>query len=165
MTENDIIVREAKGNEAPEIHDVLTEAFTQYQEDYTKEAYIITVVSTEETKRRLDDTDKIVLVALRQDKIIGTATVDISANTYYLQSMAVRPGVQQKGIGMMMLKKIEEYARGKGVAKMTLECYEPLTKAIGLYKKFGFKRTGKSRSYHGIVIFEMEKELLINNDK
>jgi len=34
-----------------------------------------------------------------------------------------------------------------------------LTKAIALYERFGFRRTGERKLYHGIVVFEMAKAI------
>ncbi len=73
--------------------------------------------------------------------------------------MAVKPKYQGKGIGMKILKEIDKIARKKEYKTMSLECFYPLKKAISLYKKCGFKRTGKTRDYYGIKIFEMLKEV------
>ena len=157
--ENDITVRAAREEDIGEIHNVLVQAFAPYRKDYTDSAYEKTVVPMNEIAERLGDPDKMVFVAQLGGRIVGTAAVDIVSGNCYIQSMAVRPHVQHKGIGMIILEEIEKYARHRGVGVLLLECYELLTKAIRLYEKFGFARTGKTRSYHGITIFEMEKGL------
>jgi GNAT superfamily N-acetyltransferase len=154
-----VIVRDADERDIHEIHDVLANAFRQYHKDYTDGAYNITVVSVEELGKRLRDPEKVVFVAQMHDSIVGTITIDMSGGCFYVQSMAVSPFVQKKGIGILLLQRAEEYAVGKGIKKMLLECYEPLVKAIRLYEKFGFRRTGKSRPYSGITVFEMAKDL------
>ena len=154
---NDITVRTARREDIEEIHDILAQAFAPYRDDYTEEAYNTTVVSVNDIIQRLDDSGKMVFVVEFQEKIVGTAAVEITSANCYIQSMAVRPNVQRKGIGMVILMEIEKYARERGVKMLSLECYEPLTKAIELYEKFGFVRTGGSRAYHGITIFEMVK--------
>jgi ribosomal-protein-alanine N-acetyltransferase len=98
-------------------------------------------------------------VARFQEKIVGTAAIKVSSDNFYLQSMAVHPGVQRKGIGMIILEAIEKHAKEMGFAELSLECYEPLTKAIKIYEKFGFRRTGRRRPYYGITIFEMKKSI------
>lgn len=157
--DRDVVVRTAEKRDIREIHDILARAFTPYCEDYTDEAYGTTVVPVHEIDRRLGDANKVVFVAEFQGKIVGTVAVDILPGSWYIQSMAVRPDVQRKGIGMVLIEEIEKCAREKGVGILSLECYEPLAKAIHLYEKCGFVRTGRSRAYHGITIFEMQKEL------
>jgi ribosomal protein S18 acetylase RimI-like enzyme len=155
--ESDITVRAARREDIEEIHNILAQAFALYRKDYTGSAYNKTVVQVNEIARKLDDSSKMVFVVEFQEKIVGTAAVDVSQGSFYIQSMAVRPDVQRRGIGIVILKEIEKYARERGITILSLECYEPLTKAIELYEKFGFVRTGRSRAYHGITIFEMAK--------
>lgn len=154
-----IIIRKAEAKDIEAIHNILTDAFTPYHKDYSEKAYRITVSSTDVFRERLKDPDKRVFVAQVKDEIVGTATIDISKNSIYLQNMAVRSRIQRRGIGIAILETIERYAQEHGIKKIILECYEPLAKAIKLYRKFGFKRTGKTRSYYGISIFEMKKVL------
>jgi len=58
-----------------------------------------------------------------------------------------------------MLEKAEGIALDKHCISLSLETSAPLINAISLYEKFGFERTGKSRDYYGVAIFEMRKNL------
>lgn len=157
---DDIEIRKAKNSDIQAIYEVLSEAFEPYKQDYTEEAYYATVISLDEIEKRLKKERTEVLVAEYSNKIIGTATITLHKNNdLYIRSMAVRPHIQKKGIGSLILDEIDLRARQKNCTRVSLECYEPLTKAITLYEKCGFRRTGKKRSYHGITIFEMKKEL------
>jgi ribosomal protein S18 acetylase RimI-like enzyme len=73
--------------------------------------------------------------------------------------MAIRSDYQRRGIGNYILKEIVRIGRKKQARFMSLECFEPLTQAINMYQKFGFKKTGKKRDLHGSEIFEMTKPL------
>jgi GNAT superfamily N-acetyltransferase len=159
MADSDVIVRVAESEDIREVHTVLTEAFAPYREHYTEKAYNVTVVSMKEMEDRLNDPNRLILVAQFQEKIVGTAAIKVSSDNFYLQSMAVRPGLQREGIGMLILEAIEKHAKEVGVTELSLECYEPLTKAIRIYEKFGFRRTGRRRQYYGITIFEMKKNI------
>jgi ribosomal protein S18 acetylase RimI-like enzyme len=159
MADSDVTVRAAESKDIREIHSILAEAFAPYRKRYTEKAYNVTVVSKKEIENRLNDQNALILVAQLHKDIVGTAAIKMYSDNLYLQSMAVRPGVQRKGIGMLILGEIEKRARETGVDELSLECYEPLTKAIRVYEKFGFRKTGRRRPYYGITIFEMKKNI------
>jgi len=120
----------------------------------------MTVIRHTEIERRIRNDKKEILAAICNNEIVGTATIKMEdENNIYIQSMAVKPKYQGKGIGMKILKEIDKIARKKEYKTMSLECFYPLKKAISLYKKCGFKRTGKTRDYYGVKIFEMLKEV------
>ena len=120
----------------------------------------MTVIRHTEIERRIRNDKKEILAAICNNEIVGTATIKMEdENNIYIQSMAVKPKYQGKGIGMKILKEIDKIARKKEYKTMSLECFYPLKKAISLYKKCGFKRTGKTRDYYGIKIFEMLREV------
>ena len=157
---DDIIIRSAVLHEADMIHKILVDAFSPYKEYYTRQAYNITVCSPEEIGRRIADKTTDVLVALRDGQIAGTAALHYEElGRLYLSSMAVDPATQGKGVGYYLLKAVEERARDKGCFTISLECCEFLKMAIGLYKRMGYERTGRKRPYHGVEVFEMQKQL------
>ncbi|MFQ6116510.1 MAG: GNAT family N-acetyltransferase, partial [bacterium] len=73
----------------------------------------------------------------------------------HIRSMAVKADYQGKGIGWRILQEINGLAKKKHCQTITLESFEPLTKAVSLYEKFGFRRTGRKKNLYGIRIFEM----------
>lgn len=160
MPHDDILIRDAEEKDIDEIHNVLAEAFAPYRREYTKEAYDATVVSKEEIRKRIKHPDMAILVAESQDVIVGTAVLEMTTDEPYIQSMAVKPSAQRGGVGISILKTIEKCAREMHARALSLECFKPLTEAIHLYERFGFKRTGRKRPYHGITIFEMKKTYL-----
>ena len=157
---DEIAVRDAVEYDVGLIHEILSEAFQPYRDYYTEEAYDVTVCSTREIKRRIDDNRFDVLVAVRKDQIVGTATLQLmEKGISYLSSMAAKPAVQGKGIGYCLLSTIEDRAREKRCSVVSLECCEFLKMAIGLYKRMGYKRTGRKRPYYGVEVFEMQRRL------
>jgi ribosomal-protein-alanine N-acetyltransferase len=152
-------IRLARATEAKEIHQILSEAFEPYRPSYTAEAYSVTVPSPREIEQRIRDPRTDVLVAALHDEVIGTVTVHEKAeNELHAGSMAVNPNFQGQGIGQRLLEEVERLARERSRPTISLESFEPLTKAIALYERYGFERTGKERPYHGITIFEMRKD-------
>jgi ribosomal protein S18 acetylase RimI-like enzyme len=142
-------IRDAFPEDAAAIHEVLSNAFLPYRKYYTDDAYNITVCSLDEIKRRVQDAAFDVLVAIAEDRIVGTAALSIKEpGVLYLGSMAVMPDVQGSGIGFVLLEEVEHRAREKGCTIISLECYEPLKTAIALYKRVGYTRTGRSRPHY-----------------
>ena len=151
-------IRTAQPGDARETHQILSEAFEPYRPCYSAEAYEVTVPSPREIEERISDPGTDVLVAVHDDEIVGTVTIHVEAEgELRVGSMAVKPTFQGQGIGCELPGEIERLAREKSCPMISLESFEPLTKAITLYERFGFERTGKERPYHGITIFEMRK--------
>jgi len=150
-------MRIATFDDARAIHEIIAEAFEPYKKYYTKEAYNATVVSIAKIEKRLRKRE--VLVATHDNKIVGTASIRIEGKNIHISSMAVKPDYQGKGVGLQILREINELAIRKKCKTISLECFYPLRKAIKLYEKFGFKKTGKIRNYYGIKIFGMLKEI------
>ena len=151
-------IRTAQRDDAVEIHYILSLAFEPYRPFYTAEAYAVTVPPPREIEQRMLDPTTDVLVAVLHDEVIGTITVNMEAeDELHAGSMAVNPTFQGRRIGLRLLLEVERLARERSYSTISLESFEPLTRAIALYERFGFQRTGKERPYHGITIFEMRK--------
>ncbi len=158
--ERDVEIRKAHYNEIQEICSILSKSFEPYNQYYTEKAYEATVISPHEIEKRVNDEQTDVLVVIYKNKVVGTVSIIMQEKEkLHLRSMAVKPSYQRKGIGSYILEEINRLAREKQVKIISLECFEPLTKAINLYEKFGFRKTGRKRDYNGIRIFEMIKEV------
>ena len=153
-------IRDARASDANIIHGILADAFLPYKDKYTEEAYENTVCPPHEIAERIDDALFDVLVAQLEDEIIGTVTLNQrSRESAYLSSMAVKPTAQGKAVGCLLLIEAERRARNRKCIFVSLECCEFLKMAIGLYRRMGYKRTGTSRPYYGVEVFEMKKRL------
>lgn len=64
---------------------------------------------------------------------------DIENNTAYLTQLAVKPEIQNKGIGKTLLFVSMEFSRRRGMKVIKLEVINDNIKAISFYKKNGFK--------------------------
>ncbi|HEC77396.1 MAG TPA: GNAT family N-acetyltransferase [Thermoplasmatales archaeon] len=153
-------IRKANIGDVEAIYKTIFEAFEPYKKHFTRDAYEMTVISHTEIKKRILDDKREILVAICDNEIVGSVTIGIKdQSNIYIQSMAVRPKYQGKGIGLRILEEIDKIAQKKKCKKILLECFYPLKKAILLYEKCGFERTKKIRDYYGIRIFEMLKEV------
>jgi ribosomal protein S18 acetylase RimI-like enzyme len=155
----EVEVRTASVHDAQAVHDVLRDSFEPFREQYTEEAYNITIMTPAHIRERMDDEGYDVLVAYLNGKLVGTAILQYRVGDVYLHSMAVKPAAQGRGVGRKLLVVTEERARQKNCKTITLECFEPLKRAVFFYEKAKFQTTGKKRRYYGIETFEMTKEL------
>ena len=75
-----------------------------------------------------------------------------------IRYMAVRTGMQGKGIGLMLLNEAESYAMKNGIQQIILQSRE---NAVGFYERLGFNLVEKSFLLFGeIQHFLMEKALI-----
>ena len=155
-----VSIERAKEENAQQIHNVLSNAFSPYFQYYTYEAYQATVVSPQIVKKRIRDKNTIVLIANYNDKIIGTASFQKKSGYIYIFSMAVDPAFQNNGIGHFLLEEIIKHSRCEKIKKISIKSSHPLKDAVYFYKSNGFKKTGKTNDYHGIEVFEMIKEIV-----
>jgi ribosomal-protein-alanine N-acetyltransferase len=155
-----IIIERAKGKNAHQIHNILSNAFSPYIKYYTNEAYQSTVASPQVLKRRIRNRKTTVLVVIYNNKIIGTASFQKRSEFIYLYSMAVDPAFQNNGVGKFLLEKIIKFTINKKFKKISIDSYYPLKNAIRFYESNGFKKTGETKNYHGIEVFEMIKEIV-----
>lgn len=156
-----IKIRKAKQNEIEDICRIFREAFEPYRKYYTKQAFIHAILlSHQELKDRLNDPNKSILVAIYKNIIIGTISITFKDKYAYLQNMAVKPNYQGFCIGRLLMEEVEKIVKEKGFCTIILEWFKPLKKAQFLYKKFGFKMTGKKIYFNGVVFFEMKKIII-----
>jgi GNAT superfamily N-acetyltransferase len=160
LDSNVVILRYACPDDVVRICEVLAEAFRPFRDAYTQHAYDATVVNEDEIAERIADPRIDVIVALAGPFIVGTVTLEPKGtDRLYIRSMAIRPDYQGRRIGAFMLEAAEQKARASGFNNLCLECYEALDAAMTLYERSGFRRTGKTRDYGGITVFEMVKTL------
>jgi len=74
----------------------------------------------------------------------GNFTPDIGDDEFYISALAVDEMHRRKGIGSLLLGHSLERARGQRCRNVVLEVEGGNGPAIGLYRKFGFRFTGRS---------------------
>ena len=151
-------IRKANYKDIQEIYTILCESFNPYKRYYTDEAFTVTVVPPHDIMKRIIGTQSDILVAIFENKIIGTATIELQETwDLHIRSVAVKPEYQRQGVGYLILEEISRIAKRKNARTLSLTCFRPLIEAFNLYRKFGFLETGKTKDLLGIEIFEMKK--------
>jgi len=83
-------------------------------------------------------------------------------NSYYICGMAVFPEYRGHGIGTRLLALAEEKARKLGIRKMSLVVFEQNIGACRLYRRKGYRETGRERIYpHPLIHYTGDALLMV----
>jgi ribosomal protein S18 acetylase RimI-like enzyme len=91
------------------------------------------------SKWRLEGT----LVAVAGGEIVGSLNVDLSRFGFGEIAMAVAREWRGRGVGSALLAAAVEWARERGLHKLSLDVFPHNAAAIALYRKFGFIEEGR----------------------
>lgn len=107
-----------------------------------------------ELEREKED---ILIGAFEEDQMLGCCLLTkVAPDTVKLRQMAVKAGLQGKGIGRVLTQFAENIARDRGIKKVVMHARKT---AVGFYEKLGYKVIGEEFKEITIPHFEMEKEL------
>lgn len=153
-----IFMRLAEPGDAAIIARLLEDSFAEYRELYTTAGYRATAIPEEQVIDRIREGP--VWIALLNETIVATVSVVPKGNSLYVRGMAVKPSARGHHIGELLLTRIEQFAISEGFQRMFLSTTPFLERAIRLYERFGFKRTGEGpHELHGTPLFTMQKLL------
>jgi ribosomal-protein-alanine N-acetyltransferase len=86
-------------------------------------------------------------LARENDVVLGFALARFVADEAELLLLAVRTGVQRRGIGRILIEDFEDAARARGASRVHLEVREG-NHALSLYEQAGFGLVGRRRDYY-----------------
>jgi len=100
----------------------------------------------------LDDERRVTLVAMHQDQVIGSASIEQFPRLRRSHAGSIGMGVavawQGRGIGSRLLAELLEIADNwMNLRRVELTVYTDNQPAIALYRKFGFVEEGTLRDY------------------
>jgi acetyltransferase len=100
---------------------------------------------------RLDERERLLLVAERQDQLVGMAQVVFSgvgnaAHRAEVQRVAVGEAARGAGIGVRLMRALEEEAMRRGVTLLWLTTHDQ-TGACGFYEAIGYTKLGVMPNY------------------
>ena len=90
-----------------------------------------------------------VWVALYEAEMIGVVAISIDDDSWLIDDIAVAPELQGDGIGSWMLQRVEQLARARGIAKLTLNTAKMMTDLLRLYRRHGFYAAREGPPTHG----------------
>lgn len=151
------VIRAAVASDAPSISSVLRTAFAEFESRYTPAAFTATVLSPPEVLARLDQGP--LWVAEAASDIIGTVGAMQSYDSVLIRGMAVSPQGRGAGLGLALLRQVEDFAARQGAKHLELFTTAFLDRAIGLYSSAGFAWTGERINPHGTELLRMTKHV------
>ena len=103
------------------------------------------------------------LVAEVDGRLAGYVLVETRRNARVarLSSIAVAPGASRSGSGRRLAEAAERAVRERDCDRLRLEVRADNARAIALYEKAGYRRTGRERRYYedGEAALKFEKAL------
>ncbi len=111
---------------------------------------------------RLIDEGAVSVLEAPDGVIAGLIVVLANPDHLLLDNVAVRPDRQGQGIGRRLIAFAESEARRLGFAELRLYTHATMTENITLYRRLGFRETGRGREagYHRVF---MTKRLVGSN--
>lgn len=104
--------------------------------------------SISELSKLIGDTDRYYIVAYADGCPAGTGGCYFISGECHIMNIAVLQEYRGLGIGHAIITNLLEYAKSKGSIRVLLEMAEDNHAAFGLYKKAGFKITGRRKNYY-----------------
>jgi ribosomal-protein-alanine N-acetyltransferase len=83
-----------------------------------------------------------------EGELIGYFLLMVAVDESHLLNVTVGTPWQGRGIGLALLNKAVEVARGKSVGSVLLEVRPSNTRALEVYERFGFTRIGLRKNYY-----------------
>lgn len=155
---SDLRIQLALEVDAPAIASVLHDSFIDYKPLYTPCGFEATALTVEQVKDRMREGP--VWIVLRDGLIVATGAAVQKEAGLYIRGMAVSPEARGERMGELLLLEIEKFANENGIRRLFLSTTPFLARAIRLYEKWGFRRTGEGPSdLLGTPLFTMEKIL------
>ncbi len=133
-------LRFASEEDIESIREVENRAFGIHAYDYITLKYMVT------------EANSVTVVFEKDKKVAAYATVYFRKNSSiaHLESIAVDPSMQGKGIGKILLNEIEKISVNNGCNRMILETFEKNVAALRLYKNSGYEIKETIENYYTI---------------
>ncbi|HEX8277691.1 MAG TPA: GNAT family N-acetyltransferase [Segetibacter sp.] len=110
--------------------------------------------SQEDLEKEKDD---LLIAAYEDDQMLGCCILtETNPTTVRLRQMAVKAGLQGKGIGRVLMQFAENIARDRGYKKL---CMHARKTAAGFYERLGYTVAGEEFTEVTIPHYNMEKLL------
>lgn len=130
-----MLIQEARGRDAAEIHDLYKEVM-QYDYPIDKMEKMIEFV--------YKDLDNYVFIAKEQDKIVGVMEIVIKYSIHkpsylIINCLAVAMHYQGKGVGTQLVQYVDHFAKQRGLGSIQVGSQFKRLQAHHFYKKNGFQ--------------------------
>jgi len=153
------LIRKANAGDVPAILRCLQEAFGPYRESYTPGAFLDTVPSIDDLRKRLD-TMCVFVATTQSGEIAGTIACNVvSPEEGHVRGMAVLGTWHGTGVATELILAVETELRVRGCSRISLDTTAVLQRAMRFYEKQGFRRSGRITDFFGMELIEYVKAL------
>jgi len=117
----------------------------------------VDIVMLNDPRGSIIDAGGVIYIAWAEGMVVGSAAlIKEHEGVYELAKMGVADEWRGKGISKMLLERCIEKAREFGAEKVVLFSNDQLTRALGLYRQYGFKDVAVTDSPFSTANVKME---------
>lgn len=129
---------------------------------WTTEADLLDGIRTSEASlaRSIQHPSAVILLAEEAQTIAGCVYLEKKGKALYLGMLTVRPDLQGKGIGDLLMKKAEERAIHLGCIKIQMTVITARESLIAFYQRRGYRDTGERLPFPDDPAFGIPKQPL-----
>lgn len=95
----------------------------------------------------LIDSGVLLLKYVEGDNILGCVELKLVPEGLYLGMLTVKPDLQNKGIGKILLAKAEDIAREKGCRSVVMTVITVRQELLAWYQRHGYRDTGERKPF------------------
>lgn len=95
----------------------------------------------------------LIMIQKESSKLVGSSWMTSDGRRLYIHHFGIHPDFQGRGLSHQLMEASMKFAKELG-QQVKLEVHTTNTRAINLYKKYGFKYLG---DYHVYIIREIQK--------
>ncbi|WP_313409916.1 ribosomal protein S18-alanine N-acetyltransferase [Aeromicrobium sp.] len=92
--------------------------------------------------------ERLVLVHVDEFGVQGFASIRLFVPDAELMRIGVGLGSRRQGVATRLLEAVEDAARSRGADRMLLEVAADNQPAVALYRRAGYRETGRRRAYY-----------------
>ena len=141
----------ATTNDIPALNILVDSAYRgeSSKKGWTTEEHLLGGIRTDEKglSQTFDNESITVLKYTKNDKIIGTVSLEKQDQKLYLGMLTVSPDLQGGGIGKQLLKAAEVFAQEERIPKIVMTVISVRSELIAWYERHGYVRTGETKPF------------------
>jgi ribosomal protein S18 acetylase RimI-like enzyme len=94
-----------------------------------------------------------VIAASRGGEVVGLVVLQVGAEGFVVDNVAVDPALHGTGVGRALLERAEAEARRAGFDSIALYTHEGMTENLALYKRIGYVEYDRRPIENGFLVY------------
>lgn len=137
--------------DVPQLNTLVNSAYRgeSSKKGWTTEADLLGGIRTDEQvlTSLINKEHSVLLLYKNNDTIVGCVNLQQHDNKLYLGMLTVNPDLQGGGVGKILLKASEDYAKEKACTKIYMTVISIRKELISWYERHGYKDTGERKPF------------------